>query len=150
MGDRLIKQQFEWENLKEAAPNCVNRQDNDSFNTGQIVNTEFDLRQSDVNEILESLENDFSEFHSNDLITDVELHDLEKIVGIDCLLVSLGLSAKIWIVVFAPRHLVAILITGHMHNIISRTQFEKVCALVEIFDLGFPHLTTLFRTKARV
>ena len=42
------------------------------------------------------------------------------------------------------------MITGHMHNIIARTQFEKVRALVDIFDLDFPHWTTLFRTKARV
>ncbi|KNZ47692.1 hypothetical protein VP01_6216g2 [Puccinia sorghi] len=54
-------------------------------------------------------------------------------------------SFKLAEILFFPcaQHLVAILITGRMHNIISRTQFEKVRALVEIFELVLPHWTTL-------
>ncbi|KNZ56748.1 hypothetical protein VP01_2328g3, partial [Puccinia sorghi] len=82
---------------------------------------------------------------STDFVADMLWDELELGENKECdkEKILLGLSAKIWIVAFAPQHLVAILITGHMHNIISRTQFEKVRALVEIFDLGFPHWTTL-------
>ena len=48
------------------------------------------------------------------------------------------------------QHMAAILIIGHMHNIISRTQYEKVRALVGIFNLNLPHWKTLFKNKARV
>ena len=48
------------------------------------------------------------------------------------------------------QHIAANLIIGHMHNIISRTQYEKVRALVGIFNLHLPHWTTLFKNKASV
>ncbi|KNZ62842.1 hypothetical protein VP01_12170g1, partial [Puccinia sorghi] len=46
------------------------------------------------------------------------------------------------------QHMAAIMIIGHLHNIISQTQYEKVCALVAIFNLHLPHWTTLFKNKA--
>ncbi|KNZ61624.1 hypothetical protein VP01_1377g4 [Puccinia sorghi] len=48
------------------------------------------------------------------------------------------------------QHMAAIMIIGHLHNIISRTQHEKLCALVAIFNLQLPHWTTLFKNKASV
>ncbi|KNZ60562.1 hypothetical protein VP01_1536g5 [Puccinia sorghi] len=44
----------------------------------------------------------------------------------------------------------AIMIIGHLHNIISQPQYEKVRALVAIFNLHLPHWTTFFKNKASV
>ncbi|WAQ82367.1 hypothetical protein PtA15_2A684 [Puccinia triticina] len=50
----------------------------------------------------------------------------------------------------AAQPLVSVLLAGYMHNILSRTQYDKVKSLIELCGIKVRHWTSIWRTKKNI
>ncbi|POW04716.1 hypothetical protein PSTT_10199, partial [Puccinia striiformis] len=56
----------------------------------------------------------------------------------------------VWCTCGGLEQMVAILMTGYMHNIMSRTQYDKVRTLLELLGTKLHHWTSVWRAKAKL
>ncbi|KAH9451464.1 hypothetical protein Pst134EA_025418 [Puccinia striiformis f. sp. tritici] len=59
-------------------------------------------------------------------------------------------SDRGWFPFTGTIQMVAILMTGYMHNIMSRTQYDKVRTLLELLGTKLHHWTSVWRAKAKL